>query len=143
MKPPSFFPADARHTTRKSERGELHVWTTPGGVLLTRLSGYFSADLAPTFTTAADALFRSNARVSLFHDWDAMEDYEPSVRPQLTTWIAGYKKQLAHHHILLRSRLVALGVATAGAVLGLTGTPLTSTSDRADFEAKLRLAALR
>jgi hypothetical protein len=68
-----------------------------------------------------------------FHDWEDMNTYDAECRKVLTEWTLRHRGQIEGWHILVRSKLVAMGVATASLLIG--GGVIVSYNQRDKFEA--------
>jgi hypothetical protein len=118
-----------------SERGSLHVSHYSPRLLLAVVRGHYGAELLPRYMRALADVAASGRAIG-FHDWQRMESYDSECRRRMTEWTINNRTRVESVHILVRHRLVAMGVAT-GALL--VGRNLVSTySERAEFEAALR-----
>jgi hypothetical protein len=86
-------------------------------MLLCRIEGYASEAMASTLIAAMETALKHCAKLSVFHDWEKMEDYASRARIELTGWVLRHLRVLDEVHILARSPFVALGVAAANVVL--------------------------
>jgi len=122
-------------------RGRVEL-TSRGDVLATVASGHIVVGDARALTQFVEVVRRKHTSVRIFHDWEAVTGYDSEARVHLTRWtLSAPRKALAECHVLVRSRLVAMGVSTAALALHVVDVPLSSYSVRAEFEAK-RAAAL-
>jgi hypothetical protein len=100
------------------------------------ISGHYAESMAaPYLTEMARALGHTKPMVG-FHDWSEMTSYDTACRLRMTDWVMRNRAQQAKHHILLRSKLVSMGVATASLILG--GDVLVAYTDPARFREVLR-----
>jgi hypothetical protein len=111
--------------------------------VLTRITGHFSADLQDFFLQPMNEAIARGTRLAVFHDWEAMTGYDSSVRQNLTRWSLTHRTHIASINILVRSTIVAMGVATAGLTLRLGGMHLYSHTARAEFLSALLAAEAR
>lgn len=142
-----------RHSTIDPTRGELLMeWgTSTDGItvlrrgprtLHTRARGKLSGDVMQRFIALLDKLVAEGVRgMVVFHDFSAVESYEPEMRQQLTEW----RKRTppgttAAVHVLVKSKIIAMGVAASGMILRLVGIELRSYSDGPSFEQAMRRA---
>src|SRR5258706_789606 len=75
--------------------------------------GYLTAAMTPYVRRYADPMMAKGARVSLFFDMLGVDNYEPAARQTMTAFIKESRASMAGLHVLVRSRLVAIGVAAA------------------------------
>lgn len=78
-------PPDAEH---RNDDGLLLMWAPKPGVVLTRMDGRFSVDLAVPFMEFFEARTkeRGDRGVHGLHDWTAMTGFDPSIPPRLITF---------------------------------------------------------
>ena len=84
-----------------------------------------------------DRIIARDGSVTILHDWYAMTGYDTRVRVDWTKWSQGRVKEIESTHILVRSRVVAMGVRTAALALSLVGARLSSYTEREQFDALL------
>jgi len=123
-------------TVHKDERGALRLEYFEGSLFRASMTGHFSAKLLPPYLRTLERAIASGDAVG-FHDWEAMSAYDAECRKVLTEWTLRHRGRIEGWHILVRSKLVAMGVATASLLIG-SGT-ITSYSERDPFEAAYRL----
>ncbi|MEW5853457.1 MAG: hypothetical protein AB2A00_32070 [Myxococcota bacterium] len=124
----------------KRAQWEGRWWSPARGIYCTAVSGHVDMECVQLLERGWMQTFeRSGSSVVTFHDWSGVTGYETDARVQYTKWSEPIMKDVAMVHILLQSRIVAMGVSVANIVLG---GKLKATSDRAAFE-RLRDAALR
>jgi len=123
-----------------SARGQLVVRTPAKGVILVRISGFFDQDLVPYVKAPTDRAIASGLSPAVFNDWWDMTGYDSESRIALTQWMLGVRKKLSAGHVLLQSKIVAMGVSVANLALGGV---LTVHTNRAQFEAALQQQAKR
>ncbi len=103
-------------------------YTTSRGVMLIRrpaphvevISGHGFAEAAfvDPILASRDAVLRECGEIALFDDLERVTGYDTEVRVQLTAWARKHRSRIAAHHILTRSKLVAMGVSVASLALG-------------------------
>lgn len=125
-----------------SERGQWReTWKGPNwdlvmtspvhGIFLTRISGHADLDCALHLMRAFDRIATITiGPLDVFHDWELVTGYDSVVRQELVRWTDENEKP-GEVHILVKSRLVAMGVSVANAALG---GKLVVYSDRVKFE---------
>jgi hypothetical protein len=115
-------------------RGTLEITSVRPGVVLQRFRGHA---LPPMADAIADRLERELARfgrIVVFDDWEEATGYESEVRIKLTAWTQRHLDRIPETHILVRSRLLAMGISVANLAVG---NKLRSYTSRKDFEAAL------
>jgi hypothetical protein len=119
----------------KTESWELFMSSPATGVLWTRVSGQADMDCALHIMRAFDWLASmTKSRLDVFHDWEAVTGYGTEVRQELTRWALENPGRTESVHVLVGSRIVAMGVTVANVALGGI---VTAHHERAKFE-KLR-----
>jgi hypothetical protein len=125
---------EALHET---PRGSARIAFLAPGVFLGTITGHYSKELlAPYLAGMAAALKQS--RLVTFNDWWDMTSYDSVCRTTMTEWVIANRARSERHHILVRSKLVAMGVATASMLAG--GDLLASYTTRDTFDVALKTA---
>jgi len=109
------------------------IWSPVPTLLVVRLVGHGESQFARPILEAFDKLERGSP-AHLFFDAEELDDYESSLRVELTAALFPERERLASLHVLVRSKLVAMGVSVANLTLGGI---VNSTSDRKRFKARL------
>lgn len=99
------------------------------------LSGLLTEEGARQIVAATTAALEACGTVHVFHDWEAVANYDTSARKELTAYVDSVKDRISSSHILVRSSLVAMGVSVANVVLRQR---LVAYSRRDRFEAALK-----
>jgi hypothetical protein len=120
------------------ENGRLEASFPAKDVLLFRISGTVPAGGEEHIVTVTDDAIRRIGKIHVFHDWANVASYSPAARKRLTAYVASIKQNLLSTHLLVQSRLVAMGVSVANLLLG---GPFQVYAKRGEFEAAL--SALR
>ena len=94
------------------------------------IKGELTVELARPLANAIVRVAAGGHRILGFADWWAMENYETAARQLLTETAKRVATRTEAYHVLLRSRVVALGIQAANLVLG----NLQPYTDRARFE---------
>jgi C4-dicarboxylate-specific signal transduction histidine kinase len=131
-------PFEQAHWKEKS--WELFVYNPAPGVLFTRVSGHGERACAEHIVRAFDHVALTADKVEIFHDWELLNGYAAEVRVEMTAWTRGILHRLGSVHILVRSKIVAMGITIADVALGGV---LTSHNDRRAFERVRAEATLR
>lgn len=110
-------------------RGELRIRVTDN-VVYEQVSGYLEKDIVTKITAPIDRLIANGAKPVIFNDWWELSGYDSDARLKLTDWIFWIRGKIVGSHILVRSKIVSMGVSIANLALG---GMLTVYTDRADF----------
>jgi hypothetical protein len=120
--------------TLTTSRGSIEVWQPAAGVVCSRCRGHAPVGFSETLTHRLDALIKLGMHPVVFDDWEELASYDPLTRVHVTAWTAANADKLSGIHVLLKSKLVAMGVTVANVTL--RGSVKAYTS-RAEFEAAL------
>ncbi len=126
------------HTRLADERSSLEITAPGAGVLLVRFSGHARSPVADAIIVALDAAIAAHGSVIVFDDWHGATGYDSAVRLKLTDWTRRNAAQLRGTHVLVGSRLIAMGLSVASLALG---KHFHTYSSRAVFEAALAACA--
>ena len=110
---------------------ELWIEHPLPGILVTRATGSMTLAAARPLMDAFDAAARAGETVHAFHDWSGITGYTPEVREAYVRWSLQGKTKRRFIAVLVRSKLVAMGISVANLKLGY----LTSFTDANAFEA--------
>lgn len=110
-------------------RGELRVKTSENVVYMS-LNGYLDKDYVTNITQPVDKLILAGMKPLIFNDWWEMTGYDTDARLKLTDWIFWIRGKIVGSHILVRSKIVSMGVSIANLALG---GMLTVYTDRQEF----------
>lgn len=120
----------------EGDGGSLSLYIPTSSVLHGVVRGHLSRDMAERWIATIQPRLQKGVLLAGFHDWERMTSYESSARYALTKFLgATYRQQPAH--ILVASRLVAMGVSAASLTLAIAGVKLTSYNKRDVFERAL------
>lgn len=118
-----------------SERGELYVRRPTPLVLLYVEKGFLEVGFAPLIIQAMEETLRScEGKPYFFVDCEFMEGYEPEIRTSATNFIAEHRSRVSRQHMLVKSRLVKMGLAVTSMMLGGL---IVGHYERPPFEAAL------
>ncbi|GAB4198691.1 MAG: hypothetical protein OHK0013_08190 [Sandaracinaceae bacterium] len=115
-------------------RGTLEITTVRPGVVLQRFRGHAMPPMADAIAERLERELARHGRIVVFDDWEEATGYESEVRIKLTAWTQRYLDRIPETHILVRSRLVAMGISVANLALA---NRLRSYTSRKEFEAAL------
>lgn len=111
------------------------------GIVLNVMTGHFATDLADFCIAGWTEGLKQHPPLIMFCNWEAMTGYDPDCRRRLTDWHKQHAKDIEKGHILLKSKLVAMGVSVANMVLG--GSAIETYSNKTKFEMAMRVAMKR
>lgn len=107
------------------------------GLVQTRAEGRVElAGIAPIIEVC-DALAPQPLPVLIFHDWERLTGYATEARVRLVAWSKSHPSPPQRVHILVGSKLVAMGVSVASLILPV----LVTYNSRNAFERE-RLATI-
>jgi hypothetical protein len=111
----------------------LGLWVPCPALLVIAMQGHGHAEFAPTIVEAYRTL-RQKGAIYVFADIEDMSNYDSRLRVELTAAFSPDRARIAALHVLLKSKLVAMGVSVANLALG--GIVKTD-NDRAKFKQAL------
>jgi hypothetical protein len=98
-------------------RGSAVFYEPAPGVLLLRVQGHIPMEAAAAAIQLRDKSLRARANIHLFDDaWEATS-YDSAARLALTEWAKQNASRIGSHHLLLRSKILAMGVSVANLAL--------------------------
>ena len=109
------------------------------GVFAGRIEGHYTEAMLRPYLAGMERALAQAEILQGFHDWELMTGYETICRKEMTAWVQRHRARVVRQHILVRSRIVAMGVATANLVLG--GDLIVSHDKRSTFEPALARAS--
>jgi hypothetical protein len=123
----------------KDARCTVTLGVPAPNVVYTVFDGYVDGELCAKMLDDLGRLCAPLPRVVLFTDAELLVGYTPEVRPLASEWMKSLGSKLVNDHILVRSKVVAMGVAVANLAVGGI---LRAYSSRSDFNAAARLAGV-
>jgi hypothetical protein len=111
--------------------GAMRIDWTRKGALRVIMAGHGDAGYSPLAVRRWDTQLKAGRFVLLADFWD-MQTYDSQVRVGWTGWCTKHRADLDGLHILLRSKLVAMGVTVANLALGGL---ITVHTERTKFDA--------
>jgi hypothetical protein len=118
-----------------SNRGEAIISLPKEEVMILKVTGHLDRPMGMHIIDAATrASAETKKRLHIFCDWVEMTGYESDVRSAFTQWAASNRTKVTFH-LLVGSKLVAMGVSVANLALGGV---LVGYTNRASFDAVLR-----
>jgi hypothetical protein len=118
--------------TLGNERGTLRVWVPRGrGLVVSQAAGHGGAIFVASFLEAVEAAVAAGAH-EIWDDWARIQSYDSDARVEILHWTKAHPAIAPHIHVLVGSKLIAMGVTVANLALG---NVFHVTSDRRAFEA--------
>lgn len=109
-------------------------------VMVFTYEGYATADFVPFIEGSVDRVLALGVRPDIFIDLDRIGGYDSEYRQAVSKWGARTYRRLGEVHVLVRSRIVAMGIAVSNLTAGGRMKP---TTKRAEFQAALQSAVAR
>lgn len=128
---------DERTERWADERGTLEITTMRPGVVLQRFRGHALPPIADAISERLERELVRFGSIVVFDDWEEATGYESEVRIRLTAWTQRHLDRIPETHILVRSRLLAMGISVANLAVG---NKLRAYTSRKEFEAALAVA---
>ncbi len=131
-------PPDARHAFTAD--GEIFLWRPQERITVQRARGVLSLPLAGTLTEFYAPILEERTMLRIFVDFDELTHYTRDARELVTAFTREHIAVVESIHILLSSKLVALGVSAFKHDVG--DERVAVYSDRASFVRSLEKATL-
>ncbi|MFO0694563.1 MAG: hypothetical protein U0230_13465 [Polyangiales bacterium] len=119
------------------ERCRLVISAPARGVVLQRFIGHATPEVVEPITSRLERAVAQHGTLRVFDDWEEATGYESEVRVRLTEWTKRHREAIPLTHILVRSKLLAMGLSVAN--LAIDGGLEVHTT-RAAFERELAAA---
>jgi hypothetical protein len=103
-------------------------------VELIRCEGYARSEHIDEVLASRERIVRTHGKLAIFDDLEDLRGYDSDVRTKLTAWSRENRPKIVAFHILVRSKIVAMGVSLANMAIG---GAIVAHTRRADFEAAL------
>jgi len=124
----------------RGDRGDLVVSYPAKTVILFRYTGHIDATVMPTIVSSVDRVLRAGIRPDIFVDLYDVTGYDSQYRIEVTKWGGTIRDRVGVFMLLVRSKLVAMGVSVSNLALGGF---MTATSKRGQFDTGLAVAIRR
>lgn len=121
------------HHRFENETATYELWLPAPDVVLQRVTGKADIAIARAIVRELELVLARSGALAIFDDFAEMTGYTSEGRVALTEWSKQNWSRLRSTHVLVGSKLVAMGVTVAS--IALPG--LRSYDDRARFEAAL------
>lgn len=110
-----------------SERAELKTWFPASSVVVVEFSGHLTASAVKRLIASVAPALACAGLIDAFNNWQDMTGYDSEARLALSEWVIETRR-FSSVNILVRSKLVAMGVAVANLAVGGTIASYTSRS---------------
>lgn len=124
----------------ETPRGSLVVSQPVPGVMVFTYDGYMVADVVPFIERTVNDVLATGLRPDLFIDLENMTGYDTKYRQDVSKWGSQYYKRFGESYFLVRSKLIAMGIAMSNLT---SGGRLKSTTRRSEYQAALDAAIAR
>lgn len=104
--------------TQETSRGRLSLWTLDHGFLVFQVVAHGDRAFVSPIIAGLRRSLRHGAAVQIFVDVERMTSYDTELRTEVTAAMAPERKHIGCLHILVRSKIVAMGVSVANLTLG-------------------------
>ena len=100
-----------------TSRGRLALWTLDQGVFVPQIVAHGDKAFVAPVVAGFERSLRHGAS-QMFVDVELMTSYDTDLRTEVTAALARERKRIGCLHILVRSKIVAMGVSVANLALG-------------------------
>jgi hypothetical protein len=104
--------------TWSGPRGSVRVWQPMRGVVAYKVVGHLHIDGTKVVLAALERMMRRGTTYVAFNDYYEMEGYDSPSRIAMTDWTLASRSKFSAIHILVRSKIVSMGVSVANLALG-------------------------
>jgi hypothetical protein len=125
-------------TRLATPRGTLALWAPIPSLVVGRVRGHLEDAFVDAMLAQGDATLLAEEKTRTYHDWEESTGYAPIARLRLTEWTLRHLESVQGMHILVRSRILAMGVEVARLTLGRR--VLVPYVDRRSYENHLHTA---
>lgn len=119
-----------------TDKGTIEIYFLSADIVLQRATGLADRAHAEAIATTLQPAIDGGTRLAIFDDFSGLEGYTSQARIELTAWTRKNLPKIGSIHILVRSKLVSMGVAVANVALG----NVNSYTDRKSFDAAIERA---
>jgi hypothetical protein len=133
---------DAAHKglTLEAGRGRLALWVVPPGFLIFQLVGHGEKSFVDPIVNGFERALAQGALVQMFVDAELMSTYDTALRTEVTAAFLPKRRRIGSLHIVVRSKIVAMGVSVANLALGGL---MTVYKDAGSFQTALSFSITR
>jgi hypothetical protein len=104
--------------TLETGRGRLALWVVPPGFLVFQLVGHGEKSFTGPIVSGFERALGQAALVQMFVDAELMSTYDTALRTEVTAAFLPKRQRIGSLHIVVRSKIVAMGVSVANLALG-------------------------
>lgn len=104
--------------TLEGGRGRLALWVVPPGFLIFQLVGHGEKSFVDPIVNGFERALAQGALVQMFVDAELMSTYDTALRTEVTAAFLPKRRRIGSLHIVVRSKIVAMGVSVANLALG-------------------------
>jgi hypothetical protein len=126
-----------RGIVRETARGRLALWVLEPGLLVFQLVSHGDKAFVEPIVEGLTRSLQHRPSVQIFVDAELMTTYDSELRTEVTAALLVERRRIACLHIVVRSKLVAMGVSVANLALGGL---MTIHRDSGSFVAALQAA---
>jgi hypothetical protein len=117
-------------------QGSMRLDWSRKGVMRVLMLGHGHGEFAPVVNRRLEMVLRFTGRFSTFGDFWDLHTYDSAFRVDQAKWVDKHRAQFEGSQILVRSKLVAMGVSVANLALG---GKIKVYSQRAEFDRQVVL----
>jgi hypothetical protein len=120
--------------TLANARGTMRIWARPERrLVVTSAHGHGAVEFVAPFLEVLDDAVAKGA-TSIWDDWARVTSYDSETRVRIMAWTRAHDWIARDIHVLVGSKLIAMGLAVSNLALG---GALQVTTDRAAFEREI------
>ena len=124
----------------RTARGRLRIWLAAPTVMVFEYWGHSDASFAEFYEKVIDDVLGDQDGLHFFIDCEAQTGFDAEFRRRIADCARRHEPRTLTYYILVRSRVVALGIALVSLIVrGKTQV----VSSRAAFDAQLKIAVRR
>lgn len=127
-----------REIVRETARGRLVSWVLEPGLMVFQITSHGDKAFVEPIVAGLTRCLRYGPSIQLFVDVELMTTYDSELRTQVTAALSRERSRVASLHIVVGTKLVAMGVSVANLALGGL---MTIHRDSGSFVAALQSAA--
>ena len=133
-------PVFANAETWESDRGRLVISQPVLGVMIFTYWGHATAPMVTFIEESVDRVLAKGSKPDLFIDLDRIAGYDSTYRRAVSAWGARNYRRFGEVRVLVRSRIVAMGIAVSNLT---AANKLEPTTKRPEFQAAIAAAIAR
>jgi hypothetical protein len=102
----------------KSAKGQLFLWLPSPALLVAKLTGQGDKGFAAPIVRGLESSLARGGKIEMFFDAESMATYDSELRTALTAAFLEKRGRISGLHVLVGSKLTAMGVSVANVALG-------------------------